>query len=80
MVLHTWGQNLRRHIHVHAIVTGGALSPDRERWLPTCGNFLFPTKALSSVFRGKYLDFLDRPTAAANCACPAPTAPTTSTA
>ena len=60
MVLHTWGQNLRRHIHVHAIVTGGALSPDRERWLPTCGNFLFPTKALSSVFRGKYLDFLDQ--------------------
>ena len=58
MVLHTWGQNLGRHIHVHAIVTGGALSPDRERWLPARGNFLFPTRALSSVFRGKYLDFL----------------------
>ena len=58
MVLHTWGQNLGEHIHVHAIVTGGALSPDRERWLPARGNFLFPTRALSSVFRGKYLDFL----------------------
>ena len=34
------------------------LSPERERWLPTRGNFLFPTNALSSVFRGKYLDFL----------------------
>ena len=55
MVLHTWGQNLGRHIHVHAIVTGGALSPDRERRLPARGNFLFPTRALSSVFRGKYL-------------------------
>ena len=58
MVLHTWGQNLGQHIHVHAIVTGGALSPDRERWLPPRNTFLFPTKALSSVFRGKYLDFL----------------------
>ncbi len=58
MVLHTWGQNLGQHIHVHAIVTGGALSPDRERWLPARNTFLFPTRALSSVFRGKYLDFL----------------------
>ena len=58
MVLHTWGQNLGQHIHVHAIVTGGALSPDRERWLPARNSFLFPTRALSSVFRGKYLDFL----------------------
>ncbi len=58
MVLHTWGQNLGQHIHVHAIVTGGALSPDRERWLPARKSFLFPTRALSSVFRGKYLDFL----------------------
>ncbi len=33
MVLHTWGQNLGQHIHVHCIVTDGALSPDRERWL-----------------------------------------------
>ena len=58
MVLHTWGQNLGQHIHVHAIVTGGALSHDRERWLPARDNFLFPSRALSSVFRGKYLDFL----------------------
>ncbi len=59
MVLHTWGQNLGQHIHVHCIVTDGGLSPDRERWLtPARKGFLFPTVALSKVFRGKYLDFL----------------------
>ena len=59
MVLHTWGQNLGQHIHVHCIVTDGALSPDRQRWItPVRRGFLFPTAALSKVFRGKYLDFL----------------------
>ena len=59
MVLHTWGQNLGQHIHVHCIVTGGALSPDQQSWIaPSRKGFLFPTAALSKVFRGKYLDFL----------------------
>ena len=59
MVLHAWGQNLAQHIHVHCIVTDGALSPDRERWItPVRRGFLFPTAALSKVFRGKYLDSL----------------------
>jgi len=59
MVLHTWGQNLGSHIHVHCIVTDGGLSPHGERWLePPRRGFLFPTRALSKVFRGKYLDFL----------------------
>ena len=59
MVLHTWGQNLGQHIHVHCVVTDGALSPDGERWLtPPRRGFLFPTAALSKVFRGKYLDLL----------------------
>ncbi|MCY4592734.1 MAG: transposase zinc-binding domain-containing protein [Alphaproteobacteria bacterium] len=59
MVLHTWGQNLGQHIHVHCIVTDGGLSPHGQRWLsPVCNGFLFPTAALSKVFRGKYLDFL----------------------
>ena len=59
MVLHTWGQNLRQHIHVHCLVTDGALSPDRARWLtPPRRGFLFPTAALSKVFRGKYLHAL----------------------
>ena len=59
MVLHTWGQNLGQHVHVHCIVTDGALSPDGQRWLtPPRRGFLFPTAALSKVFRGKYLDAL----------------------
>ena len=60
MVLHTWGQNLGQHIHVHCIVTDGGLRADGQRWLrPVRNGFLFPTAALSKVFRGKYLDFLD---------------------
>lgn len=58
MVLHTWGQNLGAHIHVHCIVTGGALSGDRQHWIPSNRGFLFPTAALSKRFRGKYLDGL----------------------
>ena len=59
MVLHTWGQNLGQHIHVHCVVTDGALSPEGECWLtPPRRGFLFPTAALSKVFRGKYLDLL----------------------
>ncbi len=61
MVLHTWGQMLDQHIHVHCIVTGGGLSPDGEQWIPCKRNphskkvFLFPVKALSKVFRGKFI-------------------------
>ena len=58
MVLHTWGQNLGSHIHVHCIVTAGALSADEQSWRPARKGFLFPRPALSTVFRGKYLDAL----------------------
>lgn len=58
MVLHTWGQNLSRHIHVHCIVTGGARSADGQCWIAGNKQFLFPTRALSRVFRGKYLSAL----------------------
>jgi len=58
MVLHTWGQKLDQHIHVHCVVTGGALSPEGERWIAAKPGFLFPVRALSAVFRGKYLDEL----------------------
>ena len=60
MVLHTWSQNLGQHIHVHCVVTGGALSADHQRWIPTRRGFLFPTAALSKVFRGKYLAALTK--------------------
>lgn len=58
LVLHTWGQRLDQHIHVHCVVTGGALSEDGQRWIPARPGFLFPVRALSAVFRGKYLDAL----------------------
>ena len=59
MVLHTWSQTLEHHIHVHCVVTGGALAPDGTHWIPTKRrDFLFPVKALSRVFRGKYLTAL----------------------
>ena len=60
MVLHTWSQNLGHHSHVHCLVTGGALSLERRRWLPAKPGFLFHVGALSAVFRGKYLDALKR--------------------
>jgi Putative transposase/Transposase zinc-binding domain len=59
-VLHTWSQTLTDHIHLHCIVTGGGLSPDGARWHPSKGpRFLFPVRALSKVFRGKFLARLD---------------------
>jgi hypothetical protein len=54
-VLHTWGQTLTQHIHLHCLVTGGALARDGLRWLPARPGFLFPVRALAQVFRGKYL-------------------------
>jgi hypothetical protein len=54
-VLHTWGSNLSYHPHVHCLVTGGGLSPDRQTWMPARGDYLVPVKALSKLFRGIFL-------------------------
>ena len=59
-ILHTWGQNLSQHLHLHCVVTGGALTADRSQWIPAKSGFLFPVRALSPVFRAKYLDALRR--------------------
>ena len=60
-VLHTWGQQLNFHPHVHCIVTGGALRSDGRHWRsPKQRKFLFPVKALSALFRGKFLDGLKK--------------------
>jgi hypothetical protein len=59
-ILHTWGQNLSQHLHLHCVVTGGALAPDGSRWIPAKAGFLFPVRALAQVFRGKFLDALPR--------------------
>ena len=60
LVLHTWGQNLGQHVHVHGLVTAGGLAPGGDRWLPAKERFLFPVRALARVFRGKYLELLAR--------------------
>ena len=57
-VLHTWGQQLEHHPHVHAVVPGGGLTSDGQRWLACRPNFLLPVKVLGQVFRGKYLEGL----------------------
>jgi hypothetical protein len=54
LVLHTWKQDLGRHVHVHALMAGGALSATGQ-WQTTKRGFLFPVKALSKVFRGKFV-------------------------
>jgi hypothetical protein len=59
-ILHTWGQNLSQHLHLHCLVTGGALAADRSRWIAGRSSFLFPVRALSTVFRAKYLVSLHR--------------------
>jgi hypothetical protein len=57
-VLHTWGQNLTLHPHVHCVVTGGGLSPDGSRWVAGRDDFFLPVRVLSRVFRGKFLSGL----------------------
>jgi hypothetical protein len=59
-VLHTWGQTLAEHVHLHCIVTGGGRTADGTQWQPSPPRFLFAVQALSQVFRGKYLAGLRR--------------------
>jgi len=54
LVLHTWKQDLERHVHVHALMAGGALTGSGE-WVSAKRGFLFPVQALSRVFRGKFV-------------------------
>lgn len=58
LLLHTWRQDLGRHVHLHALVAGGALTPE-ETWAAPKKGFLFPVKALSKVFRGKFVAGLE---------------------
>jgi Putative transposase/Transposase zinc-binding domain len=59
LVLHTWGQTLSQHLHLHCLIAGGALGANNQ-WIRPRGGFLFPVKALSQVFRGKFLAGLNR--------------------
>lgn len=53
-ILHTWGQTLHEHPHLHCLVPGGALSADGRRWRGTSPDFLFPIEALSAQFRDRF--------------------------
>src|SRR6204780_3267339 len=59
-VLHTWGQNLLHHPHVHCVIPAGGLSPDNQRWVRPRYAFFLPVKVLSRVFRGKFVAGLRR--------------------
>jgi hypothetical protein len=60
-ILHTWGQTLVRHPHVHCVVPAGGLSPDHQRWVhPKYAGFFLPVKVLSRVYRGKFVEGLRR--------------------
>jgi hypothetical protein len=54
-LLHTWGQKLLFHPHLHCVVTGGGLSPDGRRWIAARRGYLLPVKVLGRLFRGKFL-------------------------
>ncbi len=57
-ILHTWGQNLMDHPHIHCVVPGGGLSPDGKHWVSCRKGFFMPVRVMSSLFRGKFLDHL----------------------
>ena len=59
-ILHTWGQNLLLHPHIHCAIPAGGLSPDHRRWIRPRYPFFLPVKILSRVFRGKFLAGLKR--------------------
>ena len=57
-VLHTWGQALQLHPHLHCVIPGGGLSPDQSRWIRCRKGFFLPVKVLSRLFRGKFVAYL----------------------
>jgi hypothetical protein len=59
LVLHTWGQTLTQHLHLHCLVAAGALG-SHGQWICSRRGFLFPIQALSAVFRGKFLAAISR--------------------
>jgi Putative transposase len=59
-VLHSWGQNLLFHPHLHCVVPGGGLSPDGDRWVSCRPRFFMPVRVLSSFFRRLFLELLQK--------------------
>lgn len=63
-ILHTWGQNLLHHPHLHCVVPGGGLSPDGQRWIACRPGFFLPVRVLSRLFRRRFLTMLQQAFAA----------------
>ncbi len=59
-VLHTWGQNLLHHPHLHCLVPGGGIAPDGRRWISCRPGFFLPVRVLSRMFRGLFLHYLEK--------------------
>ena len=59
-VLHTWGQNLHFHPHVHCVVPGGGINPDGSRWIHCRKTFFLPVQVLGCLFRKKFLIYLSK--------------------
>lgn len=59
-VLHTWGQNLLHHPHLHCVVAGGGISPDGHRWISCRPGFFLPVRVLSRLFRRLFLKLLGK--------------------
>ena len=69
-ILHTWGQNLIDHPHIHCIIPVGGLSHDGKRWVSSRNGFFMPVKVLSRMFRGKFLHYLKKEYDAGNLKFP----------
>jgi len=59
-ILHTWGQNLLHHPHLHCVVPGGGISPDGQRWVACRAGFFLPVRVLSRLFRRLFLELLQQ--------------------
>jgi hypothetical protein len=59
-ILHTWGQNLLLHPHIHCVIPAGGLAPDHQHWVNSGNKFFLPVKALRRLFRGKFIAGLKR--------------------
>ena len=59
-VLHTWGQNLLHHPHLHCLVPGGGIAPDGRRWVSCRPGFFLPVRVLSRMFHGLFLHYLEK--------------------
>ena len=69
-ILHTWGQNLRLHPHLHCVIPAGGFDPSYSRWVHPKYPFFLPVKVLSRVFRGKYLALLQQALRQRRIDCP----------